>query len=214
MIPSAPGLTVPLVLIGAYLVGGIPFSYLAGLWTKGLDLRQHGSGNLGASNTYRILGGRIALIVLVCDIAKGLLPVVMARTWDVPGEAPIHEIAAAIGAILGHLFSPYLRFSGGKGIATSAGAFAGLAPWAFACALAVFAAVFALRKIVSLASLSAAVALPIAVYLTARAGLAPFHGSVLWGSVLIMVVVIVKHRGNIKRLMAGTEPRLARRRET
>jgi glycerol-3-phosphate acyltransferase PlsY len=203
-----------MVLIGSYLVGGIPFSYLAGLWSKGIDLRQHGSGNLGASNTYRILGGRIALIVLACDVAKGLLPVVLARAWDVGGEEPYHEIAAAVGAVVGHLFSPYLRFSGGKGIATSAGAFAGLAPWAFGIALTVFASVFAARRIVSLASLSAAITLPVAVYLTARMGLAPSYSTVLWGSMLVMVVVIVKHRGNIRRLIAGTEPRLARRRET
>ena len=207
-------ITVWLVLIGAYLVGGIPFSYLAGLWTQGIDLRQHGSGNLGASNTYRILGGRVAILVLIGDVAKGLLPVLLARTWDVGGLEPYHQLAAAVGAVLGHLFSPYLRFSGGKGIATSAGAFAGLAPWAFAFALAVFAGVFAARRIVSLASLSAAITLPLAVYLTARLGLAPSYGTVLWGSVLVMLVVIVKHRGNIRRLLAGTEPRLARRRET
>lgn len=203
-----------MVLIGSYLVGGIPFSYLAGLWRQGIDLRQHGSGNLGASNTYRILGGRIALVVLAGDVAKGLLPVVLARTWDVGGEEPYHEIAAAVGAIVGHLFSPYLRLSGGKGIATSAGAFAGLAPWAFGVALTVFASVFAARRIVSLASLSAAIALPVAVYITARLGLAPSYATVLWGSVLVMLVVVVKHRGNIRRLLAGTEPRLARRRET
>jgi len=207
-------ITVFLVLLGAYLVGGIPFSYLAGKLSRGIDLREHGSGNLGASNTYRILGGKIALVVLVLDIAKGLLPVILARPWDVGGLEPYHQLAAAIGAILGHLFSPYLRFSGGKGIATSAGAFAGLAPWAFACAMIVFGIVFTLRKIVSLASLSAAVTLPIAVYFTSFVGLAPSHATVLWGSVLIMVVVIVKHRGNIRRLLDGTEPRLARRRET
>jgi glycerol-3-phosphate acyltransferase PlsY len=202
-----------LTLLGAYLVGGIPFSYLAGRM-RGVDLREHGSGNLGASNTYRILGGRIALIVLLLDIAKGLLPVVAARTFDVVGFEPYHQLAAAVGAILGHLFSPYLRFSGGKGIATSAGAFAGLAPWAFACALAVFALVFATRRIVSLGSLAAAITLPLAVYTTQRAGLAPVQDTVRWGSVLVMLVVIVKHRSNIRRLLAGTEPRLARRRET
>lgn len=207
-------ITVWIVLLGSYLVGGIPFSYLAGLWAQGIDLRQHGSGNLGASNTYRILGGRIAIAVLVLDVAKGLVPVILARAWDVGGQEPYHEIAAAVGAVLGHLFSPYLRFSGGKGIATSAGAFAGLAPWAFACALTVFASVFAVRRIVSLASISAAITLPVAVYATARVGLAPSYATVLWGSVLVMLVVIVKHRGNIKRLVAGTEPRLARRRET
>jgi glycerol-3-phosphate acyltransferase PlsY len=89
-----------------------------------------------------------------------------------------------------------------------------LAPWAFACALIVFAIVFAMRRIVSLASLSGAVTLPVAVYMTARAGLEPSSATVLWGSVLVMLAVIVKHRGNIKRLIAGTEPRLARRRET
>lgn len=203
-----------LVLVGSYLVGGIPFSYLAGRLTKGIDLREHGSGNLGASNTYRILGGRIAIVVLILDIAKGFLPVFLARAYDLPGQEPLHELAAAVGAILGHLFSPYLRFSGGKGIATSAGAFAALAPWAFACALAVFAVVFAARKIVSLASLSAAVTLPVGVYFASRAGLEPWSATVLWGSILVMMVVIVKHRGNIKRLVAGTEPRLARRRET
>jgi glycerol-3-phosphate acyltransferase PlsY len=202
------------VLVGSYLVGGIPFSYLAGKMTKGIDLRQHGSGNLGASNTYRILGGRIALIVLVLDIAKGFLPVFLARSYDAPGQEPLHQLAGAVGAIIGHLFSPYLRFSGGKGIATSAGAFVALAPWAFGCALIVFALVFAARKIVSLASLSAAVTLPTAVFFTARAGLAPSSKSVLWGSIVVMLVVVGKHRGNIKRLVAGTEPRLARRRET
>jgi acyl phosphate:glycerol-3-phosphate acyltransferase len=205
-------LTVVFVLVGSYLVGGIPFSYLAGAW-KGIDLREHGSGNLGASNTYRILGGKIALGVLVLDIAKGFLPVLLARTWDLPGHEPVHELAAAVGAVMGHLFSPYLRFSGGKGIATSAGAFLALAPWAFGCALAVFAAVFALRKIVSLASLSAAVTLPIAVYYTTRLGLAPSSSDVLYASILVMLVVVWKHRGNIKRLAAGTEPRLARRRD-
>lgn len=204
--------TVLFVLLGSYLVGGIPFSYLAGAW-KGIDLREHGSGNLGASNTYRILGGKIALGVLVLDIAKGCLPVLVASAWDVPGTEPVHELAAAVGAVLGHLFSPYLRFSGGKGIATSAGAFAALAPWAFVCALTVFVIVFAARKIVSLASLSAAVTLPVAVYLTEHYGLAPASSDVLAASILVMLVVIVKHRSNIKRLAAGTEPRLARKRD-
>jgi glycerol-3-phosphate acyltransferase PlsY len=200
------------VALASYLVGGIPFSYIAGRM-RGIDLRRHGSGNLGASNTYRILGGRVALTVLVLDIAKGLGPVLVAKGFDAPGAEPIHALAASAGAILGHLFSPYLKFSGGKGIATSAGAFAGLAPWAFACALAVFAAVFAARRIVSLASLCGVATLPLAVLLTVRVGLAEPHASLLWVSTLMMVVVIVKHRGNIRRLLAGTEPALARRKD-
>jgi glycerol-3-phosphate acyltransferase PlsY len=199
--------------IAAYLTGGIPFSYIAGRMARGIDLRQHGSGNLGASNTYRILGGRIALVVLLLDVAKGLLPVLVASRFDAAGAAPVHALAAAAGAILGHLFSPYLRFSGGKGIATSAGAFAGLAPLAFACAFAVFALVFAARRIVSLASLSAAFTLPVAVFALGRLGVASVHASVLWVTVGVMLAVVVKHRGNIRRLAAGTEPALARRRE-
>jgi len=204
-------MSIVLAAVAAYLVGGIPFSYIAGKLAKGIDLREHGSGNLGASNTYRILGGRIALLVLILDVAKGLFPVVVAARFDALGGEPYHAIAAAAGAILGHLFSPYLKFSGGKGIATSAGAFAGLAPWAFVCALTVFAVVFAARRIVSLASLAAAVTLPIAVFVAPGFGLGVRHTSVVWATLLVMVVVIVKHRGNIQRLRAGTEPALARR---
>jgi acyl phosphate:glycerol-3-phosphate acyltransferase len=205
-------ISVLVTALGAYLVGGIPFSYIAGKLAKGIDLRQHGSGNLGASNTYRILGGRIALAVLILDVAKGLAPVLVASRFDAAGSEPVHAIAAAAGAILGHLFSPYLKFSGGKGIATSAGAFAGLAPWAFGCALAAFAAVFAARRIVSLASLTAAVVLPIAVFVTPGIGLGERHDSVLWVTMIVMLVVIWKHRGNVRRLRAGTEPALERRR--
>lgn len=196
-----------------YLMGGVPFSYIAGRLSRGIDLREHGSGNLGASNTYRILGGRIALAVLVLDILKGLVPVLVARRFDPSGGAPVHALAAAAGAVTGHLFSPYLKFSGGKGIATSAGAFAGLAPLPFACALAVFLLVFSARRIVSLASLSAAVALPLSVWIVGRTGLARPHPVVLWVTVGMMAVIVWKHRGNIRRLRAGTEPALARRKD-
>jgi len=205
-------MSVVLAGIIAYLIGGIPFSYIAGKMAQGIDLRQHGSGNLGASNTYRILGGRIALVVLGLDILKGLIPVVIASRFDIPGNEPWHAIAAAAGAVLGHLFSPYLRFSGGKGIATSAGAFLGLAPFAFMAAFTVFAIVFAIRRIVSLASLAAAVTLPIAAWIGPGFGLGYQYRAVQWVATLVMVVVVWKHRGNIKRLRAGTEPALARRR--
>jgi glycerol-3-phosphate acyltransferase PlsY len=204
-------MSVLLAALAGYFVGGIPFSYIAGKLTKGIDLRQHGSGNLGASNTYRILGGRIGLLVLLLDIAKGLIPAVVASRWDVYGGEPLHAIAAGAGAILGHLFSPYLKFSGGKGIATSAGAFVAVAPSAFFAALCVFAVVFARRHIVSLASLSAAVTLPLAVLILPGFGLGIRHTSVLWVSIVVMLVVIVKHRSNIQRLRAGTEPALERR---
>jgi glycerol-3-phosphate acyltransferase PlsY len=206
-------MSIVIAALAAYAVGGIPFSYIAGKMAKGIDLREHGSGNLGASNTYRILGGRIALVVLVLDIAKGLVPVVVASRFDAYGAEPYHAMAAAAGAVLGHLFSPYLKFSGGKGIATSAGAFAGLAPWAFLCALAVFVVVFVARRIVSLASLCAAVTLPLAAWAAPGLGLGLRHRSLVWVAVLVMLVVVFKHRGNIARLRAGTEPALARRQD-
>lgn len=200
------------VLAGSYLVGGIPFSYIAGRALQGIDLREHGSGNLGASNTYRMLGGKVAIVVLLLDVAKGFVPVAVAGGLDAALAPHWLMLAAMFGAILGHLFSPYLRFSGGKGIATSAGAFLALAPWAFLGAFVVFALVFALRRIVSLASLTAAVSLPAFVYVTARAGLTTRHWSLLAVSALIMLIVILKHRSNIHRLLAGTEPALARKR--
>jgi glycerol-3-phosphate acyltransferase PlsY len=149
---------------------------------------------------------------LILDFAMGLVQLLVALRFDPMGAEPYHGIAAAAGAILGHLFSPYLKFSGGKGIATSAGAFAGLAPWAFMCALAVFAIVFATRRIVSLGSLAAAVTLPLAVWAMPGFGLGERHASILWVTVFVMLAVIFKHRGNIRRLVAGTEPALERRR--
>jgi len=200
------------VCVASYLAGGIPFSYLAGRITRGVDLRNFGSGNLGATNTYRVLGGRIAVVVLVLDIAKGFLPVFAALHWLSSASVPTHwlGVAAMFFSILGHLFSPYLGFAGGKGIATSAGAFAALAPWAFLGALIVFALVFAASRIVSLGSLCAAVVLPPFVYISARAGLAPFEWSIEGVSILIMLIVIVKHRSNLRRLLSGTEKKLAR----
>ncbi len=202
------------VALGAYLLGGIPFSYLAGRRVAGIDLREHGSGNLGATNTFRILGPRVAAAVLACDVAKGAVPVLAATRLDLPGDVPAHALGlvAMFFAILGHMYSPWLRLSGGKGIATSAGAFAALEPWAFLGAFVVFVAVFAARRIVSLASLSAAVTLPLFVWLSGRLGASRPHRSTLLVSLLIMLIVIVRHRENIRRLRAGTEPRLARAR--
>jgi len=201
------------VAVASYLLGGIPFSYIAGRMHKRIDLREHGSGNLGASNTFRILGGRVAIIVLILDIAKGFVPVYLAGHLSLPGSIdPLWlEVTAMFCAILGHLYSPYLGFSGGKGIATSAGAFSALAPYAFGGAFLVFAAVFAAKRIVSLASLAAAITLPIFVYVSGRQGLSEWHWLLQAVSIAIMLIVIVKHRSNIRRLASGSESALARK---
>jgi glycerol-3-phosphate acyltransferase PlsY len=205
-----------LVIVCSYLLGSIPFSFVAGKLLKGIDLREHGSGNLGASNTFRILGPWPASVVLVLDIAKGFVPVMVAGRVDAGAGIAGHwlMLSAMFAAIFGHLYSVYLKFSGGKGIATSAGAFLALSPWAFLGSFAVFVVVFATRRIVSLASLSGAVTLPVFVYLAGRAGLSTTHWSHLVVSIAIMVFVVFKHRSNIQRLLAGTEPALARKKHT
>jgi len=199
-------IAVAAVLIASYLIGAIPFSYIAGRLIKGIDLRQHGSGNLGATNTFRMLGAKWAIVVLVLDIAKGFAPVFVSLHRGFPGaDAQWLGLAAMGGAILGHLFSPYVKFSGGKGIATSAGAFMALSPWAFLASFVVFASVFAARRIVSLASLAAAITLPLWVYLSGRTGFSETHWSTLAVSTIIMAVIVIKHRSNIRRLLSGTE---------
>ena len=203
------------VVVGSYLVGSIPFSYLAGKWVGGIDLREHGSGNLGATNTFRMLGGKVAVWVLAADIAKGFFPAFLAARLPLGGGVPAHwlALAAGFGAIMGHLFSIYLKLVGGKGIATSAGAFIALSPWSVLGAFIVWGVLFATTRIVSLGSLGAAVTLPLFVFIVDRTGLASSHWSLLLVSCIITVVVVVKHRSNIQRLVAGKEPALARRKK-
>ncbi len=199
--------TLVAVLAVSYLIGAIPFSYIAGRAIKGIDLRDHGSGNLGATNTFRTLGAKWAIVVLLLDIAKGFFPVFQAGHLGLSGGIAVQwlMLAAMFGAILGHLFSPYVKFSGGKGIATSAGAFIALSPWACLASFIVFGLTFAARRIVSLASLGAAITLPLWVFGVSRFGLSESHWSTLAVSTIIMAIIVVKHRGNIKRLLAGTE---------
>lgn len=207
--------TLLLVVLGSYLVGAIPFSYIAGKLLKGIDLREHGSGNLGASNTFRNLGVVPGATVLICDIAKGYAPVLVGGRLAAETGLPVHWVAlsAAFAAIIGHMFSVYLRFSGGKGIATAGGAFLALTPYALLLSFAVWAMVFAVKRIVSLASLTAAASLPIFVYLAGRLRWWPSHWSYTAVALAVVVVVVYRHQSNIRRLLAGTEPALARKKQ-
>lgn len=202
-----------LCVVGSYLTGAIPFSYIAGRLLKRIDLREHGSGNLGASNTFRILGTLPGSIVLLLDIAKGFVPVFAAGKLAASQGLPAHRIAlaCAVAAVLGHMYSLYLKFSGGKGIATAGGAFLALQPFALLGSFLVWAAVFASKRIMSLATLSAAAGLPLFVYLSGRWGLWPSHPSYLVVSVALVVIIFYRHRTNIRRLVAGTEPALTRK---
>ncbi|MDH3217254.1 MAG: glycerol-3-phosphate 1-O-acyltransferase PlsY, partial [Candidatus Krumholzibacteria bacterium] len=175
---------------------------------------EHGSGNLGASNTFRFLGPKIAVLVLVADIAKGFLPTFFAPIYAIGHSLPDRWLMLIAGffAVIGHMFSVFVGFRGGKGIATTAGVFMALSPVAFLGAFLVWAAVMLTTRIVSVASMSAAIALPAVVYGVGRVGVASADTSLLIISFAITLVVLVKHRSNIRRLVAGKEPVLRRHR--
>lgn len=199
-------------VVAAYLIGGIPFGLLIGKWAKGLDVREHGSKNIGATNVGRVCGWGWGLLVLGLDGMKGfgpvfwLTPALVAR-WGEAGSAGLAAPAAGLAAIVGHLAPPYLGFKGGKGVATSAGVFLALAPLTVAVAAAVFAGVVAIFRMVSLGSVLAALALPVAYLLRPPAGARP-PDAVLALCVVAAVLVVVRHRENLRRIAAGTEPRL------
>ncbi|MEO0107581.1 MAG: glycerol-3-phosphate 1-O-acyltransferase PlsY [candidate division WOR-3 bacterium] len=206
------GLVLGALLLG-FIPGAIPFGYIAGRM-QGIDMRLVGSGNIGFTNVARVLGWRYALPVLALDFAKGLVPAVIAgRLMNVlmgSGGSMIPilgsdsvglQMLVGLGAILGHVFTPVLRFRGGKGVATTAGVVAAIAPLAFAFCCCLFLVVLALFRYLSLASVVAVIGLP-AVVLLFYPG-RPI-GLVLFCS-LIALVVVIRHRSNLRRLLSGTE---------
>ncbi len=199
-------------LLIAYVIGSIPAAYIAGRAVKGIDLREHGSGNLGATNVYRLLGANVAVAVLLFDALKGALPVRVLPLLLLPAAASadtrlLWAIAYGVAAIAGHVRPVFLLWKGGgKGVATAAGVFAALAPGPFVAALVVFAAVLAASGYVSLASLTAAAVLPLAV--AAMRGLA---SPLFIVSLVVGAFVFWTHRANIGRLRRGEESRFGRR---
>ncbi len=201
-------LVLALVWAGAYLVGAIPFGYLVGRW-RGVDIFQAGSGNIGATNVGRVLGKKFGLLVFVLDIAKGALPVAGALVLKTGlGPSDLYErgwleVGAGLAAFLGHLFPLYLRFRGGKGVATGAGVALVLLPVPALGALLAWVTVVAATRYVSLASLAAAVVLA-ALHLAAAGTVDVTEPRTLF-CLLAVVLVFVRHRGNIARLLAGKE---------
>ena len=188
----------------AYVIGATPFGFLAGK-LRGIDIRSHGSGNIGATNVLRVLGKPIGITVLVFDVLKGLVPVVIAKVFAGEGSSVI-PIAAGIATILGHNYTFWLGFKGGKGIATSAGAIAPLIPIPLAVALALWGLAFAITRYVSIASILAAVSLPVTESLLAlRRG--SFDVPLLVFTLFLAVMATWRHRTNIRRLRNGTENR-------
>ena len=188
----------------AYLVGATPTSYWVGKAFHGVDLREHGSGNLGATNALRVLGWKSALPVVLVDTAKGFVPAWAFGAWA--GVAFPWTFAFGVAAILGHMFSLWVGFKGGKGMATSAGVFPALAPWAVLAGFSLWLALTFGTGYVSLASIAAAVALPPLIALTPHEG----GTTLVWLSTALAAFVVWKHRSNIGRLMRGEENRFRR----
>ena len=184
-----------IVIAAAYLIGSIPTGLLLGK-AYGIDVRKEGSGNIGATNLYRTVGRKVGIITLIGDCLKGFLPVLLLKFSALPPE-----FAAWVGlaAFCGHVFSLFLKFKGGKGVATALGVFLALAPLAVAIAIALFAVLMFFWRYVSLGSISAAAVMPLVVFLLGE------NRAVTSVTFIIAVIVIWRHHENIKRLLSGSE---------
>jgi glycerol-3-phosphate acyltransferase PlsY len=197
-----------LIVAGAaYVVGSIPTAYIMGRIVKGIDIRNYGSGNVGATNVMRVLGAAAGLATLAVDVLKGYLAVSFLPSWVCAGSEylSLWQILSCIAVIAGHNWMLFLRFRGGKGVATTAGAFLALAPAASLSAIGVWIVVVALTRYVSLGSIVAGLSMPIFMLLFRK------PVSYVWFSLILAIALTLKHRGNMKRLVAGTERKLGQR---
>jgi acyl phosphate:glycerol-3-phosphate acyltransferase len=206
--------TLVAVMFGSYLLGSIPFGYLAGQ-VAGIDVRKTGSGNIGATNVVRVLGKKYGYPVFALDFLKGFGAVKLSMLIATPAQPDwaspeMLGILAALCSVIGHSFPPWLKFRGGKGVATSAGALFGLVPQATVIGLAVWLLVFWLTRYVSLASVLTAVALPLVIFIINWRGETETR-AVFYASLCIAAVVIWRHRSNLSRLIRGREPRFTRK---
>lgn len=196
-------LTVLLTASVSFGLGAIPFSWIIGRMMQGVDIRSTGSGNVGATNLARAVGFGPGVAALLLDAAKGVAAVLFARWIAGTGqEASLLPALAGALAVIGHNFTPFLRFKGGKGVATGAGVFGALAPWALVSALAVFLSIVLVSRLVSLGSVAAAAALPVAVLLiydSTPVTVAAFG---------VAALVVLRHRANLLRIRRGTEDRI------
>lgn len=192
----------------AYLIGAIPTSYIFGKALKGIDIREHGSGNVGATNVFRVVGKTPGIIVLILDALKGVVAVLLLPSIFFNNAIGVnlglenYKILLGICAISGHVWTVFLKFKGGKGVATTAGVMIALAPKVVAGSVVIWAIIFGVFKIVSVASIIAAIFLPVFALI--------FHKSIyiVLFCVLICIVGTYKHKANIRRLLRGEEKRL------
>jgi len=190
-------LFVPLV-VGGYLVGAVPFGLVIGKVFLGVDIRRHGSGNVGTTNAFRVLGKKAGVAVLACDMLKGYVPALVASLLF----GPWATIVVASAPVAGHMYSVFLKGSGGKGIATGSAVALALVPAIYVVVILIWSAVLLSGRMVSLASLAAATALALLVVLTGRP--LPY----VIATFLVLALVIYAHRANIRRIVAHSEPRV------
>lgn len=199
------------LVVASYLAGSIPFGLIIGRAVKGVDLREHGSGNIGATNAGRVLGKKWGLICLILDACKGLAPVLLFPRWicgvdsSTPGELQDLAVLSGVATIVGHMFSCWLGFRGGKGVATSLGVVTMLSPWGLLASFIAFAITLATTRIVSLSSMIAAVGFGL--FYLMPAPWSPHGLSFGLFSAAVPLLILLQHRSNIKRLLRGEEPR-------
>jgi glycerol-3-phosphate acyltransferase PlsY len=196
------------ILTLAYLLGSIPFGLVLVWVFRRQDVRSTGSGNIGATNVARSGGKALGLITLLLDALKGYVAVLIAAHFapSLAGAPSTLAIAAAVAAVLGHVFPVWLKFKGGKGIATALGVFIALAPWVALASLLVFILIVALTRYVSLASIIAAITVPFFALVLAH----PHNRQLLTGLSIISFIGIAKHHANIRRLLNGTESKFGK----
>ena len=196
-----------ILIIVAYILGSVPNALWIGKVFKGIDIREHGSKNTGSTNAARVLGAKLGILTLILDISKGAIPVALSLFMkadlleNITGISNLDFIMIGIFAIVGHSFSIFMKFKGGKAVATTVGVFTVLVPKALLLAVVVFFVIFALTRYVSVSSITAAISLPIFIFF--------LYGDIpytVFGGI-ITILIIVKHKSNIQRLLNGTESR-------
>lgn len=195
------------VVLLSYLMGSLPTGYLLGR-LRGIDIRTVGSGNLGATNVMRVLGAPAGIAVMVIDMLKGFAAVYWLVGLTTYPEADWLKVGCGLAAVLGHTFTIFLKFKGGKGVATAAGVFLALAPIATSMALAIFVSAVILTRYISAGSMLAAFFLPILIWIVGESGQ---YFSVLVIALFLALVILLRHRDNFSRIMKGTENKLGHR---
>ena len=198
----------------AYLMGSFPTSIVVSRRAKGIDIREHGSGNAGGTNVLRVVGWKAALVVALVDVGKGTLASLLPLLVPSP-VLPLDVVdtcaLAGLAAVLGHVFPIFAGFRGGKGVGTAAGSYAATQPLALACAAPVFFLSVVATRWVSLGSVLGALTLPLAIYFTRGTEWIAAHAIAFWSSIFLSALIVAKHRANIARILRGEESRLGNR---